>query len=95
MRKLFEAKHGLFFDPRSRATFIDVAASILADLNAIHPFREGNGRAQLSFLHLVGVRAGHPLRFERVRQETLPPAIITSFAGDIAPLVRELDALGS
>jgi cell filamentation protein len=42
------------------------AARFLAELNAIHPFREGNGRAQLSFLHLLALRAEHPLDLSRI-----------------------------
>ncbi len=30
--------------------FVDQATRFLADLNAIHPFREGNGRGQLAFM---------------------------------------------
>ena len=38
----------------SRDDFITAAATFLADLNAIHPFREGNGRTQLTFFVPVG-----------------------------------------
>jgi cell filamentation protein len=47
---------GTGFDP-----FIQAAAGFLGELNAIHPFREGNGRVQLLFLNQVAERAGHPL----------------------------------
>jgi cell filamentation protein len=73
--------------------FFPAAADFLAELNAIHPFREGNGRAQLAFLHLVAARAGCPLRLERIRQETFLPAMIASFDRKLAPLVAELIAL--
>jgi cell filamentation protein len=61
--------------------FIAAAAEFLAELNAIHPFREGNGRSQLSFLHLVALRAGHPLKLERIKEQAFLPAMIESFAG--------------
>ena len=73
--------------------FIAAAADFLADLNAIHPFREGNGRSQLSFLHLVALRAAHPLRLDQIRRQTFLPAMIESFEGRLAPLVAELTAL--
>lgn len=41
--------------------FAAQAAHVLAELNAIHPFREGNGRTQLSFLKVLAEEAGHPL----------------------------------
>lgn len=50
-----------FMDEPNADSFIPAAADFLADLNAIHPFREGNGRTQLAFLHLVALQAGHPL----------------------------------
>jgi hypothetical protein len=36
--------------------FVHQAARFLAELNAIHPFREGNGRAQLAFMSIIGQR---------------------------------------
>jgi cell filamentation protein len=78
------------------ATFEDFAqgtADFLGDLNAIHPFREGNGRSQLSFLHLVALRAGHPLALARVNPRTLMPAMIASFDGNLAPLLAEITSL--
>ena len=38
--------------------FATKAAHFLAVLNAIHPFREGNGRTQLTFLTLLAERPG-------------------------------------
>jgi cell filamentation protein len=73
--------------------FIPAAANFLAELNAVHPFREGNGRAQLSFMHLLGLRAGHPFAFERISGEAFLPAMIASYDGDLAPLINELHQL--
>ena len=73
--------------------FLTEASAFLGELNAIHPFREGNGRAQLAFLHLVALRAGHPLRLDRIKPETFMPAMIQSFDGDLAALREELAAL--
>jgi cell filamentation protein len=71
-------------------TFAALAAEFLASLNAIHPFRDGNGRAQLSFLHILALAAGHPLALTRIKPEPFLRAMITSFAGDVQPLVAEL-----
>lgn len=73
--------------------FVEAAAAFLGELNAIHPFREGNGRTQLSFLYLVSVRAGHPLDLSRVDRETFLPAMIDSFRGRLKPLEREIAGL--
>ena len=73
--------------------FAAAAADFLAELNAIHPFREGNGRVQLIFLHMIAVRAGHPLDMRNVEQETMIPAMVASFRGDLRLLVEELRKL--
>lgn len=69
------------------------AAEFLAELNAIHPFREGNGRAQLSFLYLLARNAGHPLDFGFIHPEPFLDAMIASFGGDTDPLVRQIAEL--
>lgn len=74
-------------------TFVGRAASFLADLNAIHPFREGNGRAQLAFMHLLAIKAGHPLDFARVDAAGFLRAMVASFGGDLDPLVVQLTRL--
>ena len=44
----------------SAGEFARRSAHVLAELNAIHPFREGNGRAQLTYLTLLAARAAAP-----------------------------------
>ncbi|WFU38776.1 Fic family protein [Bradyrhizobium sp. CB82] len=73
--------------------FAEKAAHFLADLNAIHPFREGNGRAQLTFLTLLAETAGHPLAMERLDPDRVMQAMIDSFGGDEKPLVALIRGL--
>ncbi len=40
-------------------TFAERAAYYLGELNAAHPFREGNGRTQREFIRELGLKAGH------------------------------------
>jgi cell filamentation protein len=70
------------------ATFATKSAHFLAELNAIRPFREGNGRTQLTFLTLLAARAGHPLDLGRLRPAAVLNAIIRSFGGREGALVR-------
>lgn len=46
-----------------RETFVDALAWLLAEVNALHPFREGNGRAQRAFLGQLARAAGYRLRW--------------------------------
>jgi cell filamentation protein len=80
--------HGL-----EAAEFADEAAHFLAELNAIHPFREGNGRTQLSFLTVFAERAGHPLALERLEPEAILKATIISFSGNEKPLAKVIRQL--
>lgn len=73
--------------------FITKAAEFLGELNAIHPFREGNGRSQLTFMAMLGEAAGFELDFARVRRDSFIPAMIASYAGDLALLSAELRSL--
>lgn len=73
--------------------FVSEIAHFLAELNAIHPFREGNGRSQLSFVAMLGEQAGFPFDFHLVRRATFLPAMIESYAGNLAPLTSELSRL--
>lgn len=62
--------------------FAAKAAHFIAELNAIHPFREGNGRTQLSFLAMLADHAGHPLNFDALKPDVFLAAVIRSFGGD-------------
>jgi fido (protein-threonine AMPylation protein) len=45
--------------------FLRRVTSLLVDLNIIHSFRPGNGRAQLSDFFPLAQEAGHPLDTDR------------------------------
>ena len=69
------------------------AAEFLGKLNAIHPFRDGNGRSQLAFMALLAAHAGHPIELERLDPEAFLAAMIRSFHGDDAALEDQLAGL--
>lgn len=73
--------------------FVPATAEFLGELNAIHPFREGNGRTQLIFLRLLGQRAGHPFRSENVEPEPFLRAMIESYHGHMDGLIDELERM--
>ena len=94
MRTLFtDLKAKRFLQDLSRDRFVAEGASFLSTLNAIHPFREGNGRTQTTFFALVAHQASHPLDLDRLDADQFLRAMIESFQGNEAPLVRELDRL--
>ena len=86
-------QNGQRFANLSSEEFALQTATFLAELNAIHPFREGNGRTQLSFLGLISETFGHPFHLERLERNAILSAMIASFVGNVQPLVHELTKL--
>lgn len=62
------AKSG-FLVGYSREAFVDSLADFLGDLNALHPFREGNGRTQREFIRCVAMKSGYGLDWSLVTPE--------------------------
>ncbi len=59
-----------------------LATALVAQLRisrAIHPFREGNGRAQQEFLRELAARSGHELSWARVSREDMYRESAVSF----------------
>jgi cell filamentation protein len=92
--KLFaKLKTDKFLQDLSSKGFAKQAAHFLAELNAVHAFRDGNGRAQLSFFLLLADEAGHPLDFVNFDPDAFLNAMITSFGGDEASLAKLIEGL--
>lgn len=70
------------------AVFASRAAEFLGDLNALHPFREGNGRTQREFLRRLALKVGYRLDFSDVSQEYIIFASRESFDGNNKELER-------
>lgn len=60
----------------SREEFATGAATVMVDLNAVHPFREGNGRTQRVFMEALAREAGHNIDFSVVSRERMIQASI-------------------
>ncbi len=80
----------------SRGEFATRAASVLATVNGIHPFREGNGRTQRIFLQELAEGAGHSLDFRVVSRERMIQASIAAHEDrDIGPMRRMFDEISN
>ena len=75
-----------FLTVRTTRDFARGAAHFMAEVNAIHPFREGNGRTLNTFLIMLAAHAGHGINLDRLEPERLLKAMIKSFKGNEAPL---------
>jgi cell filamentation protein len=77
--------------PRER--FADRLTHYYAEINAVHPFRDGNGRAQRAFLRQLALDAGHTLAWEHLDSDALVYASQRSFQGDSLPMRELIDRL--
>ena len=59
-------------------TFSVRAAHYLGELNTIHPFREGNGRAQREFIRELAAEAGYRINWARVTRNEMYDASVES-----------------
>lgn len=66
--------------------FIAAISHYYCELNVIHPFREGNGRAQRLFFELLAINAGYGLDWSGVESDEWLNANIAGYAGELGPL---------
>lgn len=55
----------------SRLEFAEAAADVFGRCNQAHPFTEGNGRTQQTFIRLLAKDAGHPISFDAVTRDRM------------------------
>lgn len=67
-------------------SFISNIAIFFGSVNAVHPFREGNGRTQRYFFSRVAEKAGYELDFQNITKERMIDASISSGQSNIEPL---------
>lgn len=72
--------------------FCSRGAYYLGEINAIHPFREGNGRTQREFMRELALRNGYTLDWSRVSRDRMMDASKQSFRSDNAGLALVLES---
>lgn len=69
-------------------------AHYLSEINALHPFREGNGRVQRIFVAQLAEELGYLFNYNAINQSEMYRVMEISFFGDEMPLANLLrDAL--
>ena len=66
------------FKGLNRNAFCNQAAIAFAEVNGVHPFREGNGRTQRAFFRQMALGAGYSLDFGVVSRERMTAASIAA-----------------
>jgi cell filamentation protein len=63
-------------------TFVKRLAYYFSEINALHPFREGNGRSQREFIRSLALKNGYFIYFDRVTGDEMLSASQKSFLCD-------------
>lgn len=66
----------------------DRLAYYLGEINAIHPFREGNGRTQRKFIELLAAHNGYTLVFDGITKEEMYMACEEAMRSDHTQLTK-------
>jgi cell filamentation protein, protein adenylyltransferase len=77
----------------SRDAFVGRLACYLGEVNALHPFREGHGRAQRAFFARLARSAGFTLAWQHPDAARNVAASAAIMRGDPEPMRKILDAL--
>jgi cell filamentation protein len=77
----------------ARDTFVRRLAHYHGEINAIHPFREGNGRAQRAYLGRLAREAGWRIAWGELDAARNTIASAAALQGDVEPLVAMLDGM--
>ena len=73
--------------------FVARLAHYMGEINATHPFREGNGRVQRWFCAQLADQAGYFIDFETVDQAKMYEVMVASFNGNEQPLIELLNEI--
>ena len=79
-------KRDNYYQGLSKEEFVDHITNLLADINALHSFREGNGRTQREFIRYIGIKNGYGFDWSKVSAEENIIASYESVNGDNAKL---------
>jgi cell filamentation protein len=78
-----------------REVFVARLAHYLGEVNAVHPFGEGNGRTQRAFFEQLARKAGYTLEWQHLDAARNIEASVAIMRGDSEPMRKMLDTLVS
>lgn len=91
---IFRALRGEnFLQGLERRSFVDRLTFYLGEVNAVHPFREGNGRTQRAFFEQLAREAGFTLNWQHLDAARNIEASASIMHGDAEPMRKMLDPL--
>ena len=81
-----ELREEMFLKELHGSKLVCRLAYYMSEINAIHPFREGNGRAQREFIRELALQNDVIIHYESVTAEQMINASIESFNGNYGPI---------
>jgi cell filamentation protein len=86
--KLFQQlKREEFLITLPQDEFIQRLAHYYSELNVVHPFRDGNGRAQRVLFEALAINAGYEIRWQAIETDEWLPANIAAYHCKLGPLI--------
>lgn len=82
-----------FLRDLDREAFVARLAYYMGEVNAVHPFREGNGRTQRAFFEQLAREAGCTLAWQHLDAARNIEASAAIMRGDAEPMRKMLDTL--
>lgn len=70
--------------------FAERAGRVLSELNYVHPFREGNGRAQEAFISELDRHYGHEIDFSAITKPRMIEASIETTNDPSSPVMKHV-----
>jgi cell filamentation protein len=77
----------------NKSKFIERIAYYMGEINALHPFREGNGRTAREYFRQLSLNAEYTLDFSKTEKEKLLTADIEAFNGEYDKLINILEKI--
>lgn len=77
----------------TREQFIERLAYYMAEINTLHPFREGNGRTQRLFFEELARRARYEINFGNADPDMLLEADIEAYNKNYTPMIALLEQI--
>ena len=75
-------KEEMYLSGLNEEDFVKRLVYYLSEINALHPFREGNGRTQREFIRLLALKNGYVIKYDRISNDEMIRASQESFLCD-------------
>lgn len=82
-------KENFFKEITKKEELVEKLASLFLDINALHPFREGNGRSQREFIRELAEERGYNLDFKNISKEEMIELSIRDNPKELAKIFLE------